>query len=263
MIRKIKQTVKRILPGPWLTSYAMFRFHPLDPIKVVAYVIRGMKGSRLGFFERFEIAIRFYIISMSVDCPHTQYQMLTILEAILSTREGYVVEAGCFKGGSTSKLSIGAKMAHKKLVVFDSFQGIPPNSEPHEKSIFGNYVGTFKSGSYMGTLDEVKRNIRKFGAIDVCEFVEGWFDQTLPNISIPISIIFLDVDLASSTRTSLKFLYPQLIPGGVLISHDGHLPLVINVFNDDAFWENEVRCPRPPVEHKADGLIIVTKPQAH
>jgi O-methyltransferase len=35
--------------------------------------------------------------------------------------------------------------------------------------------------------------------------------------------------------------------GGVLISQDGHLPLVIQVFDDDAFWSREVGCDKPVI----------------
>jgi O-methyltransferase len=34
----------------------------------------------------------------------------------------------------------------------------------------------------------------------------------------------------------------------VLLSQDGHLPLVISVFDDDIFWEREVGCQKPIIE---------------
>jgi len=55
------------------------------------------------------------------------------------------------------------------------------------------------------------------------------------------------VDLASSTRTCLKYLYPLLESNGVLYSQDGHLPLVIDVFDNDNFWLSEVGCKRPQI----------------
>jgi O-methyltransferase len=84
--------------------------------------------------------------------------------------------------------------------------------------------------------------------IESCEFVEGLFDDTMPRFSVPIVTAFLDVDLASSTRTCLKYLYPLLVPGGVLIAHDGHLPLVRDVYSDAEFWTKEVGCRKPHVE---------------
>ena len=112
--------------------------------------------------------------------------------------EGCVVEAGADKGGSTAKFSIAARLANRELVVFDSFEGIPDHDEPHDKNIFGG-TASFPVGSYRGTLEEVKANVARYGEIDVCSFVQGWFDETLPSFSKPI---------AASTWTSILPLQP-------------------------------------------------------
>jgi O-methyltransferase len=190
-----------------------------------------------------------YTISLNVDSPHTQEEILSYIQTILSlpsNSKGVLVEAGCYKGSSTAKFSFAANIVGKELVVFDSFQGIPQNVEQHEKTIFGEQAG-FKQGDYCGILEEVKTNVSRFGNINCCRFILGWFDDTMPKFKAPISAIYLDVDLASSTRTCLKYLYPLLEPGGVLYSQDGHLPLVINVFDDDNFWLSEVGCEKPQI----------------
>jgi O-methyltransferase len=76
----------------------------------------------------------------------------------------------------------------------------------------------------------------------------GWFEDTLKDFHEPIAVAFLDVDLAASTRTCLKYLYPRITEGGVLFSHDGYMPLVRAVFADTQFWEQEVGCRMPTVE---------------
>src|SRR6185369_11582042 len=111
------------------------------------------------------------------------------------------------------------------------FEGIPENDEPHETTIFGDEA-RFVAGSYAGRLTEVSDNVARWGELEVCEMRPGWFEDTLPTFRDPIAVGFIDVDLASSTRTCLENLYPRLIPGGVLFSHDGHLPLCIDVLGD-------------------------------
>ena len=71
-----------------------------------------------------------------------------------------------------------------------------------------------------------------------------------------IAAAYLDVDLASSTKTCLKYLYPILVPGGVIISQDGDFPLVIEVYNDDQFWEEEVGCKKPYIEGLGERKLI-------
>ena len=58
------------------------------------------------------------------------------------------MEAGCFKGGSTAKFSIAAKIAGRRLYVFDSFQGIPAHNEDHGRTIWGGAVA-FRQGDYV------------------------------------------------------------------------------------------------------------------
>ncbi len=208
------------------------------------------KEIKLSFSEKMKIVRKLYRISHEVDCPHTHEEILSYITTILTLPKnvnGCVVEAGCFKGGSTSKFSCACKISGRKFVVFDSFQGIPAHTEPHTFNIYGRPV-TFSQGEYCGTLPEVKSNIQEYGSIEVCEFVKGWFQDTLPDFKEPIAAIYIDVDLASSVKTCLKYLYPLLADGGVLYCQDGHLPLVIDVFDDDSFWNNEVGYPKPVVE---------------
>ena len=260
-IKTIFKKIKNKLPKPVLFLYLFFRI-PGDAISLITFLF--MPGLNVSFFQKLFIIKQLYVISDAIDCPHTQHEIISFIKAIFSIPhdvEGSVVEAGSYKGGSTTKFSIAAKMVNRPLIVFDSFEGIPAHNEPHHKNIFGN-ISTFQKGNYCGTLNEVKENIRRFGEIEVCEFIKGWFDNTLLKFSKPIVAIYLDVDLVSSTRTCLKYLYPLLVPGGVIYSHDGHLPLVINLFNDDKFWEKEVGYPKPNIKGLGKKkLITIVKPK--
>lgn len=190
-------------------------------------------------------------ISKHVECPHNPSHILSFLTALLKLPqgiEGSIVEAGAFKGGSTAKISLIAEQLGKQLIVFDSFEGLPENSEDHDRSIFGYSIKNwFEGKEFCGSLEEVKSNIEKHGKIEVCRFVKGWFEDTLPGFSEKVCAAYLDVDLASSTKTCLKYLYPKLVEGGVLVSQDGDFPLVIDVFDDDDFWENEIGCSKPVI----------------
>ena len=203
----------------------------------------------LSYFQRVSLLRKFKLITRKVPCPHKQEEIIAFVDTILRIppgKEGCIVEAGTFKGGSAAKFSIAAKIAGRELYIFDSFAGLPENSEPHEKSILGHSIkGWFRGGKYCGSLEEVKSNVTKYGEIGVCHFIKGWFEETMPLFNQRIAAAYLDVDLASSTRTCLKYLYPLLVPGGVIFSQDGDFPLVIEVFNNDQFWEEEVGCKKP------------------
>lgn len=176
-------------------------------------------------------------------------EIIKVISAILSfdsSAEGVIVESGSYKGGSAAKISLAAEIANRKLILFDSFEGLPKHNEIHGRNIFGGEAH-FPVGSYRGSLDEVKENISKFGKIEYCEFIKGWFEDTMPKFKKPIAVAYLDVDLVSSTKTCLKYLYPILIKGGIIFSQDGHLPWVIEIINNDNFWQKEVHYSRPEI----------------
>ena len=219
--------------------------NPGDFLSVMRFLRESVPHMSLR--EKLSLVHSFYSISYSVDCPHTESEMLSFITTILkmpSEVAGCVVEAGCYKGGSTAKFSLAVKLTGRQLVVFDSFEGLPDNDEVHERTILGE-IPNFQKGRYCGHLDEVKQNVAGAGAPDVCRFVPGWFENTMPHFSEPIAAIYLDVDLVSSTKTCLKYLYPLLSPGGYVFSQDGHLPLVIDALQDDEFWQREVGFDRP------------------
>jgi O-methyltransferase len=219
-----------------------------DRNAALAFLFNGKLS--IGFMARLRFLLRSYRISLNTTVAHTEAEILAVATAVLSTPPevpGCVVEAGCYKGGSTAKFSLVAKLAGRKLYAFDSFEGLPDNDEDHGKTISG--LGTnFSKGNYLGTLDEVKANIEKWGDIASTEFKKGWFDNTMPGFKERIIAGYIDVDLVSSTKTCLKFLFPLVQPGGVLFSQDGHLPLIIDCLKDRKTWEQEVGCPPPNMD---------------
>lgn len=195
---------------------------------------------------------RFLLVSKNVPCPHNPSHILAFVVELFRLApevKGGIVEAGAYRGGSTAKISIVAQSLGRPFHVFDSFEGLPANEEAHETSILGHSIKNwFREGEFRGSLEEVRNNVKVYGEIEPCRFIPGWFEDSMPGFNEPIAAAYIDVDLASSTRTCLKYLYPRLSPGGVLISQDGDFPLVMAVFDDDAFWCNEIGCEKPTIE---------------
>jgi O-methyltransferase len=214
--QQLKFVVKKILPKPLLKPLGFIYSTFCRTLFWISFIFDSSMA-KMSFSQRLSFAIRSSIISLNVACPHSEDQIVSFVQAFLSIppdKEGCIVEAGSYKGGSTAKFSIGAKIANRQLVVFDSFEGLPENEEPHERSILGHSIKAwFTGGSYCGSLDEVKSNIGKYGQLESCTFVKGWFEDTMPPFSNKICAAYLDVDLASSTRTCLKYLYPLIIRG--------------------------------------------------
>jgi O-methyltransferase len=192
---------------------------------------------------------QFLRITNAVRTYHTQAEMLVVADRVLrlAARPGLtVLEAGAGKGGGTAKLSLVARLAGARLIVCDSFRGMPPNAERHE-NIYGRRT-EFREGAFRGTLSLVQRTVGRFGAPETCEFVKGWFADTLPGLQGPLDVVLLDVDLADSTRTCIRWLFPRIRPGGTLLSQDGHLHATIALLRDPRFWREEVGVVPPSIE---------------
>jgi hypothetical protein len=161
--------------------------------------------------------------------------------------KGPIVELGAYKGGSTAKLSILAKRTNRKLYVCDSFQGLPkPQIDgENESAIFDtSNKFVFQEGEFAGSLEEVKSNITRYGHIEVCEFVPGFFNESLPKLDINPAFIFMDVDYVSSARDCLKYLWPQLKKNGYLFTHEAHMEEYIKGCMDRQWWHETLgECP--------------------
>ena len=164
--------------------------------------------------------------------------------------EGVVMECGTWKGGTSATLSLACKIVGRKLVICDSFEGLP-KSDPVDRQ------GGYAVGEYCGTIDEVRQNITRYGDISVCEFVKGWFNETLPKFNQKIALAFLDVDMESSLNTCVLNLWPHLHDEGYVFIDEYVGVDYCALFYSERFWkENFNRTP--------PGLIVsdVLRPRA-
>jgi O-methyltransferase len=196
--------------------------------------------------RRRAIVRRFAAVESSVRSEHTPKEMLVVADYVLTAAPaGPLVECGCYLGGSTAKLSILASMTGRRLYVCDSFQGLPEvTREEHTWSTVEGVVNPFARGQYAVTLEAVRANVQQAGALDVCEFVPGFFSETLPQLDVAPALVFADADLVSSTRDTLKHLWPRLVDRGRWYTHDANIPDLVSGIMDARWWLEEIgECP--------------------
>lgn len=198
--------------------------------------------------SRRTLARQFKAIEKHVVCAHQHAEALILAEEILTSEEpGPVVELGCFKGGSTAKLSLTCRQGSRELIVCDSFAGLPdPKATDRVHRCCSGRVKNYSEGDYLGNLDEVRANITRFGAIEVCRFVPGYFSATLPSLDVEPALIFMDVDLVESAREVLRYLWPRLRPGGKLFTHEVGVHTFVLGLLDADWWKTVLGC-CPPV----------------
>lgn len=155
--------------------------------------------------------------------------------------EGDYAEVGAFNGGSTKIIceSKGTKALH----VFDTFEGLPDTDN--------NDSEWFEKGQYSCSLESVKAYLSEYNNV---HYYKGLF----PNTSAPVedkrfAFVSLDVDLYSSTLDSLRFFYPRMSIGGIIMSHDYvSADGVRQAF--DTFFQDK---PEPIIELSGSQCLIV------
>ena len=211
----------------------------------LAFVFRGLRGSRAKPLQRLKLAWLSASIHLKLECGHNPEEVLRVLEEIVELppeAPGVVVECGAFLGGSSAKLSHAVSMTGRKLLVCDSFEGLPIVGTANHISDKPN----FKSGEYAGRLPDVAANIERFGKIDCVEFIQGWYEETLGQLAgIPIACAFWDVDLRESFLSCIEALWPQIASGAKVFLHDVDRQPVAAVFEDADWWEKQFDCDPP------------------
>lgn len=197
--------------------------------------------------QRAELLAQFKTIYRSILCLHFPFHFALVAKFLLGLDvKGPIVECGAFKGGSSAQLSLIARATGRKLYVCDSFQGLPaPTKSEAKVKIFNDTrTHTYQEGDYAATLEEIKGNIARYGAIEVCEFVPGFFNRSLPKLKVQPAAILLDVDLISSARDCLKSLWPRLKPGGYVFTHEAESETYMQGLMDKAWWKTHLKeCP--------------------
>jgi O-methyltransferase len=219
--------------------------------------LRG--GAPMSRMDRARLIARFIKITNRVRGYHTLGEMLQISGEILRRPAPVVVEAGCGKGSSTAKLSLAVRAAGGRLLVYDSFKGLPANDERHQ-NLDGREV-VFRAGAFRGRINEVQRTLDELGAPEVCELHRGWFAETLPRLAADVDVALLDVDLVESTRTCLRAIVPRLRRGGVIFSLDGQLRATHELLGDARFWRDELGVPEPAIDGMGTAKLLVIRPR--
>ncbi|MEQ8843107.1 MAG: TylF/MycF/NovP-related O-methyltransferase [Acidimicrobiales bacterium] len=207
----------------------------------------------LSWRKRFRLVVRMYRNTGRIETGTSFRAHVAMASKILATPprvEGCLVECGAWKGGTSTNLSLIAHIVDRKLVVYDSFEGLP---EPAEGDRWAGALGT---GAFHGALEEVRDNIETHGEIDVCEFRKGWFSDTLPHHREPVVFAYLDVDYQDSLHDCVLHLWPCLTSRGWVFI-DEYLRLdFCALFFSEQWWARNFDRPPPGLLGAGTGVGV-------
>jgi hypothetical protein len=206
-----------------------------------------------GWWKRLVLGWRMWRTSRGVwtgTSPKAHLVMAVKLLEMSPDVEGVVVECGCYLGGSTANLSLACEAVGRQLIVYDSFQGLPPPIGNDE------YARSKDTGSLRGDLHIVQANVARFGRIERCTFRKGWFKDTLPSHREPIVLAFIDVDYQASLDDCIRNLWPHLTERGYLFTDEYIYPDFCALFWSERYWRDNFGRTPPGLLGSGTGVAL-------
>ena len=138
----------------------------------------------------------------------TPLECVELFQAVQATHKvpGEMAEVGVYLGG-TAAIMMMADSA-KPLHLFDTFTGLPTG---------GDYL---QKGEYAGSMESVSRTLA--GYQGRFTLYPGLFPKESSHAvgHLRFSFVHLDMDLYEGTLDALRFFWPRMSPGGIVLSHD-------------------------------------------
>ncbi len=177
------------------------------------------------FSKAFEYENNFYL-----SCDNTRLsKILAHYELFKMTRDlpGAIVECGVFKGASFVRFAgfrnlFGNPFSHK-LIGFDTFGKFPETNYKEDKKYRKKLVEI--GGEQSISKEQLLEVLKNKGVDKNIELVEGDAVKTIPkyfkkNPHLKISLLNLDTDIYEPAVVILKYFWPRIVKGGVLILDD-------------------------------------------
>ncbi len=189
---------------------------------------------RMTLFRKLALGLRMFYNTLRIRTGTSYKSHLAMALKILETPpevKGDILECGTWKGGTAANLSLICDIVDRRLRVYDSFEGLPVGSAGDRQS------KNYQPGDYYGALEEVRANIVKYGVIERCSFVKGWFRDTLSQLKDPVLLAYLDVDLEASLHNCVQCIWPNLVDKGFIFI-DEFLSLdYCALFYSEQYWQ--------------------------
>lgn len=173
--------------------------------------IDGFKKSK-NIYDDFLTKVRFYSLTQ-------------LIKYILKKNKIYdFAECGCWKGHSSYIIAELIKKRKITFHIFDSFEGLSSSSSKDGDFFFrkdkNRVEQQFSSDEFF-----VKNNVlKKFNFV---KCYKGWIPNRFKEVkNKKFSFVHIDLGLYKPTLEALKFFYPRLVKGGIIVS---------NVYNSSVF----------------------------
>lgn len=151
----------------------------------------------------------------------TANECMQICSAVINTNklDGDVAEVGTYTGGSAELIC--RFKGNKNFYVFDCFdEGLKDILPIDKKGVINNEfdASDLKNGMFRAPEQITINRLSNYSNVHI---YKGYFPETVKDIlNKKFSYVNFDVDTYKSTLSCLKFFYPRMVKGGIMMSHD-------------------------------------------
>ncbi len=145
-----------------------------------------------------------------------RFRMLVLQQLLRSTEslDGEVWELGVYRGGTAllirNTMAAGPGPGQRCFRLFDTFCGLPQPDPEHDLHREGEFADV--------SLDAVKAVV---GADDFLDFRPGMIPHTFVGLEkSTLRFAHVDLDLYEPIAAAVEFIYPRLLPGGIMVFDD-------------------------------------------
>jgi len=215
----------------------------------------------VGLREKLRLLWMFRRNARELEVLSSELEHVELAAAVLRippSVRGDVIECGCYMGGSSANLSLACALVGRRLIICDSFEGLPEPADydtAHEAVHIG-HTDVYYKGRFAASLELVKENLARYGNLEVCDFVVGFFDDSLRRFERDVVMGFLDVDLIDSLRSCITAIWPKLAPGCRLYVHEAYDIALVSMFFDAHWWQHALGTAAPGFVGTGAGLPL-------
>ena len=144
--------------------------------------------------------------------------------------EGDLIECGVYRGFCSSVACNYTNFhnINKKLFLFDTWDGIPPDQMDNGRKDIENY-------KMPENLLKVEERFKYFPNVQI---IKGRVPEVFKNIRVPSKISFLHLDMNSSIAeiSALEVLFEKMVPGSICLLDDFGMAVAINQMKAELDW---------------------------
>jgi len=153
---------------------------------------------------------------LSPHNPYSEDRKYTLREFARFTRgvPGAMAECGCYQGASAWFMA--KERPDTALHLFDSFEGLSEVGASDASPRADDFA--WRRGDMAAPEELVRRTLREFPRVVIHR---GWIPEKFGEVAHEtFCFVHIDVDLYQPTLDSLRFFFPRMAPGGVVVLDD-------------------------------------------